>query len=192
MELISSNLKSIIPSQEYLLQGSILDVSCEVLLHRLRGLCDNCDTGTETFHDHEMVFQIQGPNPQPVVFRARRAMDQDSPWHLRYVGQPEYGDKTRPTLVRSYIEACTSNNLVPFLNELGFKLDHEYVLKGYMFRKGRMKITVSKVFLMMQPSNTANLEALSDSYLVELSVVAPTGQDAVADDMKAFAEQLKP
>jgi mediator of RNA polymerase II transcription subunit 18 len=36
------------------------------------------------------------------------------------------------------------------------------------------------------------VEALSQSYLVELSVLAPSGQDAIADDMRCFAEQLRP
>lgn len=53
---MSSN---IVPNQEYLLQGSILDTAVEVLLHRLRGLCDNVDSGPETFHDHEMCFSIR-------------------------------------------------------------------------------------------------------------------------------------
>ena len=39
---ISSN---IIPNQEFLLQGSCLDNSVEHLLHRLKGLCDNVDSG---------------------------------------------------------------------------------------------------------------------------------------------------
>jgi len=30
------------------------------------------------------------------------------------------------------------------------------------------------------------------SYLVELSVIAPHGQDQIQEDMKNFAEQLKP
>jgi len=46
------------PTQEYLLQGSVLDSAKEVLLHRLKGLCDNADTQREVFQDHEMVFQI--------------------------------------------------------------------------------------------------------------------------------------
>lgn len=50
---------NIVPSQEYLLQGSVLDSAVEVLLHRLRGLCDNVDSGPETFHDHEMCFSIR-------------------------------------------------------------------------------------------------------------------------------------
>ena len=35
-------------------------------------------------------------------------------------------------------------------------------------------------------------ESVSGSHLVELSVLAPSGNDAVAEDIKMFAEQLKP
>jgi len=195
MDILSPTVRAVAPTQEYLLQGSILDSACEVLLHRLRGLCDNVDAGPpETFTDHEMAFQIRsGPGAAALMLRVRRALDYpEAPWHIRYVGQPEIGDKNRPTLVRSCIDVSTSSNLVSFLNELGFRLDHEFVLKGYLFRKGRMKVTVAKVFTMSQPGNTANLDPLTDSYLVELSVVAAAGQDAIADDMKTFAEQLKP
>lgn len=56
---LTAAIKSnILPNQEYLLQGSVLDSSVEVLLQRLRGLCDNVDTGPEPFHDHEMCFSI--------------------------------------------------------------------------------------------------------------------------------------
>lgn len=59
IDSLTAALRSnIIPNQEYLLQGSILDSSVEVLLHRLRGLCDNVDAALETFHDHEMCFSI--------------------------------------------------------------------------------------------------------------------------------------
>ena len=50
---------NIVPDQEYLLQGSVLDKAVEVLLHRLRGLCDNVDSGPEPFQDHEMCFTIR-------------------------------------------------------------------------------------------------------------------------------------
>ncbi|KAK2154889.1 hypothetical protein LSH36_255g05019 [Paralvinella palmiformis] len=73
-----------------------------------------------------------------------------------------------------------------------FRLDHEYILKGYFFRKGRMKVTVSKIFKMLELGNIDNIEPLSNSYLVELGVVAPYGQDAIQEDMRNFAEQLKP
>ncbi|GFV48361.1 mediator of RNA polymerase II transcription subunit 18 [Trichonephila clavipes] len=181
------------PQQEFLMQGSIMDTSCEVLLHRLRGLCDNADENPEAFHDYEMVFQIRGPTGTPLVLRARQALDHpEMPWHLRYIGQPEIGDKNRATMIRSCIDVDTSNNVVQFLNELGFRLDYEFVLKGFMFRKGRMKVTVAKVCRLLQQNNPDSIEPVSQSYLVELSVVAPTGQEALADEMKAFSEQLKP
>ena len=41
---------------------------------------------------------------------------------LRYVGQSEMGDKSRSTLLRSCVEVSTSDNLITFLKELGFKL----------------------------------------------------------------------
>lgn len=59
MDSLTAAMKNnIVPNQEYLLQGSVLDSAVEVLLHRLRGLCDNVDSGPETFHDHEMCFSI--------------------------------------------------------------------------------------------------------------------------------------
>lgn len=138
------------------------------------------------------------PQEQPLLLRVRRALDSaysDMPWQLRYIGQPELGDKSRPTVVRSSIDIATSNTVVEFLTELGCKLDFEYITRGYMFRKGRMKITVSKIFKVHQGKVTCqeNLpEMISQSYLVELSVLAPSGQDAIAEDMRIFAEQLRP
>ena len=69
-----------------------------------------------------------------------------------------------------------------------------------------MKITVSKIFKIVppepfpggpqqsttSPATDGNLEPLSGSHLVELSVQTHSGDDAVAEDMKNFAEQLKP
>lgn len=55
------------------------------------------------------------------------------------------GDKNRFTMCRSVVEVGTSSNLVTWLNELGFRLDFEYVVKGHMFQKGRMKVLVQKV-----------------------------------------------
>lgn len=54
----SAAFRAVAPFQEYLLQGSIMDAHCEVLLHRLRGLCDNADTTPETFNDYEAVYQL--------------------------------------------------------------------------------------------------------------------------------------
>jgi len=191
----SSRLKS---QQEFLLQGSILDNSVEDLLHRLRGLCDNADTSPEQFHDHEMIYSIRSPTTQVTSLRVRRCIEperKDMPWHLRYLGQPELGDKNRATLVRSCVDVAVSGNVVPFLQEMGFKLDYEFLSKGFMFKKGRMKVLVSKVSRVPDQSGPPQSEPLliSHSYLVELSVVAAsTGQEGLADEVKAFAEQLKP
>ena len=114
------------------------------------------------------------------------------PWHLRYLGQPELGDKTRATLVRSCVDVACSKNVTLFLSEMGFKLDFEYASKGYLFKKGRMKVMVAKISRMAQQGMTEGDAHISHSSLVELSVVAPTGQEGLAEEVKAFAEQLKP
>lgn len=117
----------------------------------------------------------------------------DAPYQLRYIGQAELGpqgDKTRPTIVRNSIEVATSSNVIEFLNELGFRMDFEYIARGYMFRKGRIKITVSKI---SKTKTAEGYDNFSQSYLVEMSVIAPTkGQDGIGEDMRNFAEQLKP
>ena len=69
-------------------------------------------------------------------------------------------------------------------------MEYEYISRGLIFRKGRIKVTVSKIFKL--GANMENLEGLTSSHLVELSVLAPSGNDAVAEDMKNFADQLKP
>lgn len=199
MDSLSAALKSnIVPNQEYLLQGSVLDQYVEVLLHRLRGLCDNVDSGPESFHDHELCLTLRGATPgTPMVLplRVRRALDHpDAPWQLRYIGQHELGDKNRPTVVRSSIDMACSSTVLDFLTELGCRIDFEYIARGYMFRKGRMKVTVSKIFKVggMATKPGESVEPISQSYLVELSVLAPSGQDAIAEDMRVFAEQLRP
>ncbi|XP_054160725.1 mediator of RNA polymerase II transcription subunit 18-like [Oppia nitens] len=178
---------------EYLLSGSILDDSCEQLLHKLRGFCDNCDSSAEPFQDHEMVFTIRAPNGTNTSLRVRKSLDvPNNPYHLRYLGQQELGDKNRATIVRNCIDCSTSSDCVQFLQEMGFKLDYEFVLKGYMFRKGRMKVIVAKLFKTQPHVGPDALEAISRSYLVELSVNAPAGQEGIADEMKAFSDSLKP
>ncbi len=171
-----------------------------------------------------------GTSAQPLSLRVRKTETLgapshlqkigDNPWQLRYIGQGyssldhlishphslttifflrEIGQ--RATSVRSCYDISCSENAVEFLTELGCRMEFEYVSKGFVFRKGRMKITVCKIHRVGQqnaqqtpqpgPPQEA-LEPLTASHLVELSVLAPSGSDAVADDMKSFAEQLKP
>ncbi|KAK7486385.1 hypothetical protein BaRGS_00022309, partial [Batillaria attramentaria] len=118
-------MRSVAPHQEFLLQGSILDAHCEVLLHRLRGLCDNADCNPEQFSDYEAVYQLKNnlstQQSQYILFRIRQALDHaDAPWHIRYLGQAEVGDKNRHTLVRACYDVACSSNVREFLNELGF------------------------------------------------------------------------
>uniref|UniRef100_A0A1B0ASX0 Mediator of RNA polymerase II transcription subunit 18 n=1 Tax=Glossina palpalis gambiensis TaxID=67801 RepID=A0A1B0ASX0_9MUSC len=181
----------IIPNQEYLLQGSIIESAVDHLLHRLRGLCDNVETSPETFHDLEVCMSMRQQNAQvPINLRVRRALDRDMPFQLRYIGHPEI-DRSRPTLVRSSLDVGCTSTVLEFLTELGCRLEYEYISQGYMFRKGRMKITVAKIFKII-PGKPHDSEPVCQSYLVELSVVAPNGQDSIGDEMRAFAEQLKP
>ena len=97
----------------------------------------------------------------------------------------------KATIVRSCYDIACSNNVVEFLTELGCRLEYDFISKGSIFRKGRIKVTVSKVYKIVGAAMD-NLEPVTGSHLVELSVLAPSGQDAVGEDMKNFADQLKP
>jgi len=198
IETLNSAMKSnIVPNQEYLLQGSILDTGVEILLHRLRGLCDNTDVGMEPFHDHEACFVLFNPSTtqpsQPLTLRVRRAVDDTvSPWHLRYVGQAELGDKNRPTMVRNVLDIGVGSDIVEFLKELGCRREFDFITKGFIFRKGRLKIIVGKLYRYESGKAPHELEPVTQSHYVEMSVVTPTGQDVVGEDMRNLAEQLKP
>jgi hypothetical protein len=89
------------------------------------------------------------------------------PWHLRYLGQSEIGDKNRATMVRSCIDVACSSNIGQFLTEMGFKLHFTFLTRGYMFKKGRMKVIVAKIFRTVP--GTEAIEPLTQSYLVEVS-----------------------
>ena len=97
-------------------------------------------------------------------------------------------------------------------------MDYEFADRGYLFRKGRMRITVSEVLKVcychastkyfslsvnvvafwglvlkiQQAGNMESLASLMKVWFVEMSVSAPSGQEQVQDELKSFAEQLKP
>ena len=52
-------------------------------------------------------------------------------------------------------------------------LDYEYVAKGFLLRRGKMKVTVSTIFKMTRPGSTDlnHLEQVTGSHLVEASVM---------------------
>ncbi|XP_071551061.1 mediator of RNA polymerase II transcription subunit 18 [Panulirus ornatus] len=189
----------IVPDQEFLLQGSVLDTSLGVVIDRLRGLCDNADIPPETFHDHEVVYVLKdfnapsnpGPAAQGDILRVRHAVDHpELPYQLRYVGYPEIGN--HPALLRNCLDVPVSNNVCEFLQELGAKLDHEFVAKGSIMKKGRIKVTVFKMYKIGPGMSKDNLEPMTMSHLVELSVLTSKTDMAVADDLRVLADQLKP
>lgn len=177
---------------EYFLQGSVGKESVTTLLHRLRGLCDGASRQFATFADHEILYTLGSP-ASSVSLRARHSLDDPkAPWQLRYVGQSEMGDKSRSTLLRSCVEVSTSDNLTTFLKELGFRYENEFVLKGYYFIKGHMRTTVSQVCRVAGVNDPQSSHPISESYLVEISLMTTVQQDTMADEIKAFAEHLKP
>ena len=61
-----------------------------------------------------------------------------------------------------------------------------------MFRKGAMKITVARLHKIPEKGVFTNALPMTDSYLVELTLNTLVQQDTLCDDMKTFAENLKP
>ena len=43
-------------------------------------------------------------------------------------------------------------------NEIIFRLEYEYIAKGFIFRKGRIKVTVSRVGIVKLPLKNLNFQ----------------------------------
>ncbi|XP_028410488.1 mediator of RNA polymerase II transcription subunit 18-like [Dendronephthya gigantea] len=179
---------------EYFLQGSVEESGLSSLRHRLKGLCDPSTTHNK-FADHEIVYglrQYQGSNP--ITLRARCSLDShEMPWQLRYLGEADQvAEKSKNVLTRTCLEVMTTDNLTTFLEELGFGFESEYIAKGYYFKKGDIRVTISRIHRLPTRGNTSHVEAISSSYLVEASVVSSVQQDSIADELKSFTDQLRP
>jgi mediator of RNA polymerase II transcription subunit 18 len=188
-----SSVRLLSPGQQYefLLYGAVSQINLPTLLHRLRGLCDFATSGGIPFTDREIVLKIGSDPPQSAKLHVRQSIDQpEAPWILSYHGQMEL-DASKPTAVRTCVRAGCSQNLLDFLRELGYIPVTEIIMKGYIFRKKQMRILV---FQICQPNESGDVESaqpFSNNYLVELSAVAASGQDAIGNEMKTFAEHLK-
>lgn len=183
------------PSQEYLLQGSVLDDSVDMLLHRLRGMSDNSEEGLVRFKEHEIIYSMREGNnhASTVSMRVRKSLSSpEKPYTLCYIGNPELGDRNRPTTVRTFVEVNCTQNVCAFLQELGFTVDFEYVSQGWLFKKNRLKATVAKICKMINPPNTDQLAPISKSHLVEVSTVSSSSNEQAANEVHTFSEQLKP
>ncbi|GAV03606.1 hypothetical protein RvY_14002 [Ramazzottius varieornatus] len=189
-----------IPNQEYALFGSVLEAHLETLLHRLKGLCGQLPGNAEPFQDHYLIYSTKSPNIiPPVHVRAVRSiMSTFMPWRFQYYGS-EISEASRMVTQRQIIDACCSVRLPKFLEDgLGFNMDYEYILKGFTFAKGRVRISVGR---MMKTAHEVNMqveaaEALSGSYLVEVATVvfggSATNEENPEKEILQVAELLKP
>lgn len=123
---------------------------------------------------------------------------------MRYLGHHNT-DRNKIALTRNCIDCNVTPNVTQFLHEMGFRFDFEFVLSGYMFCKGIIKILVYKMYKLNSGSGIAsgminpilmeqNQEPLTKSHLIEMSVMAPVSSVSAsfATDMKQFADLLKP
>lgn len=179
-------------NQEYLLQGSILDDSVDIILHRLRGMSDYAEESRLRFKEHELVYSMrEGNNMGVVSVRVRKSLlSPDQPPSLCYLGHPELGN--RPTTVRTCVEVNCSQNVCAFIQELGFRLDYEFITQGWQFRKNRLRAKVTKILKIVNPPNLDSVMPITKSHLVEVSTVSNSGDERAASEVQNFAEQLKP
>lgn len=182
------------PSQEYLLQGTVLDESVDLILHRLRGMADNTEESSIRFKEHETVYSMRESNSTGLVsVRVRKSLlTPEQPPTLCYLGHPELGDKGRPSTVRTCVEVNCTQNVSLFLYELGFRAEYEFVSQGWLFRKNRLKARVAKIYRPVAPPQLDKLAPLTKSHLVEVSTISNSGDEQAANGVQIFAEQLKP
>jgi len=182
---------------QYILTGSVEEKNFKFLVNRLRGLCDGGASATthhdNLFDDHEAVYVIKSGNTNNVSLRVRRSLAHpNAPHQLRYLGNVEGLDKNRSATMRSCMEVETSDNISTFLEHMGFRFDYETVLKGYLFRKGLLRITVARLYKVMERGDLSNITPITNSYIVELTLNTLVQDDALCEQMKTFAEYLKP
>ena len=94
--------------------------------------------------------------------------------------------------MRSCIEVDATENITSFLEQIGFQFDHETILRGYLFKKGHMRICVSRLHKIPEKGKFQNAMQMTDSFLVELTLNTLVQQDSLCEEMKTFAEYLKP
>jgi mediator of RNA polymerase II transcription subunit 18 len=140
------------------------------------------------------VYSTETLNEPVISLRVRHALDKPTlPYILRYVSKPEINE-SNPTAIRTCIDVAVTNNVVEFITMMGFRMDYDFIARGYMFKKGAIKVSVIKIFKLKYTKKCCepNLETLTRSYLVEASIMAPTGQVVEAEEIRLFAEKLRP
>ncbi|XP_076803713.1 mediator of RNA polymerase II transcription subunit 18-like [Clavelina lepadiformis] len=193
---LSADSASNVNLQEFFLQGSVLDGSIDKLFGRLQGICDNVKP--EMFTDRERTYYLSTPGlTTSVMVKACKSIIQPSaPWQIKYIGNIEAADHTKPAMIRSNVTVAVSQDPSQFLEELGFILRYEVVLRGQFYRKGNLKVTVAKLLLnsgiAASTFDATKLEAANTSHLVEISALSLMRDDGVAEEVRRFAQLLAP
>ncbi|XP_078486120.1 blcap protein [Ciona intestinalis] len=187
---LSGDAPVIANMQEFFLQGSVLDTCVDKIHERLQGLCDN--VSPEAFTDHERTYVMRNTTSNmPITVKACQSLVDKSaaPWQIKYMGNTDVGDRTKSAMIRSSVSVAVSKDPSEFLEDLGFVLQFEVILKGYFYRKGRLKITVAKLSGSIDPSKH---EAGNMSHLIELSALASPLDESAGDEVRIFSQFLRP
>uniref|UniRef100_A0A915ENK4 Mediator of RNA polymerase II transcription subunit 18 n=1 Tax=Ditylenchus dipsaci TaxID=166011 RepID=A0A915ENK4_9BILA len=162
-------------STECILYGSVLN-------HRKISCCRGCVSMSSRCH---------------FVPRAQHVLQTEDGflyWHCRYIGIPE-ADLKSPVTVRKTLDSMIfSTDMMVFVKTLGLRMEYEFIADGWLFTtatKENIRILVYKVEHTEEIGNysKSNLKPLTESYLVEATVVLPDGQphDMAAKALREFA-----
>jgi len=155
----------------------------------------------------------------------------NSSHQIRYKGMnDQVRDKSKSTITRTVISVAASpssgsseneqsglltNSPSRFLEQLGFRLNFHFVVKGTVFIRHNIKITVSQIYRVL-PTSSAGSDPIStaggidhlketyadnelqlisdDKYLVEATATHPpsVAPDEIAEELRGFVDNLKP
>eukprot|EP00897_Mesotaenium_endlicherianum_P003153 jgi/Mesen1/2866/ME000174S02117 len=146
-----------------------------------------------------MECAVQGAISSEVRLLCSLSPGADPAWSLRHVGSAMRGAgaDVLPAQIRPSLEVHISENALPFLTAVGFRLDHEALHTGFLFsfyRATWMKVAVTSVHRLPKLHAVDEAVPLTPGlHLVDLT--APATADNYSDvsaALAAFAEFLAP
>ncbi|KAM7539355.1 hypothetical protein Aperf_G00000048974 [Anoplocephala perfoliata] len=201
--------------QEVFIQGLVSVGQRDMLIARLRGLCQE----HSSFTDQEESYSIQTlPTSTAtgasnfVHLRVRRTSQPNLREYvsrpvLRYLGAVESTDRASAPISfnsqvcrRSYLEASVHGLLSNFIKCLGFKKDFEFIAEGEIFVRGRAKALVYSLFEVIYSSN-ADMQVsiplkgrnlVPNSSMVEVTAIGSPADDTLQREVVELMELLHP
>ncbi|XP_010928793.1 mediator of RNA polymerase II transcription subunit 18 isoform X2 [Elaeis guineensis] len=183
---------------ECVVQGIIESQHVEALQILLQGLCG---VPKERVRVHELCLK-SGPNLGVVPSEVRLLCDLAQPtpsWTVRHVGGAMRGAGAEQisVLVRTIVESKVGHNVLRFFYSLGYKLDHELLKEGFVFRFQRgAQITVTVTSANKMPKLYATDEAVPVTPGIQLvEITAPAAAENYSEVVAAvssFCEYLAP